>query len=131
MFKEFKQFAFRGNMVDLAVGIVVGTAFRDIINALVKDVLTPIIGAVIGEVPDFANLSFVINKSRFMYGDLINTSITFALIFFALFFFVVRPMNMLVEHTKKTAPLTKKCPECLSEIPLEAKRCSSCSQPVE
>ena len=130
MFKEFKQFAFHGNMVDLAVGIVVGTAFRDIINSIVKDFLTPVIGSIIGEVPDFANLSFVINKSRFMYGDLINTSITFVLIFFALFFFVVRPMNVLVEHTKKTAPLTKKCSECLSEIPLEAKRCSFCTQSV-
>ncbi|MCX6735904.1 MAG: large conductance mechanosensitive channel protein MscL [Candidatus Parcubacteria bacterium] len=128
MFKEFKQFVFRGNTVDLAVGIVVGTAFRDIVTALVKDILTPVIAAVVGEVPDFANLSFVINKSRFMYGDFINSGITFLLIFLALFFFVVRPMNVLVEHTKKTAPLTKKCTECLSEIPLEAKRCSFCGQ---
>ena len=130
MFKEFKQFVFRGNTIDLAVGIIVGAAFRDIITALVNDILTPIIAAVVGEVPDFASLSFVINKSRFMYGDFINSTFAFVLIFFALFFFVVRPMNVLVEHTKKTAPLTKKCPECLSDVPLEAKRCSHCTEVI-
>ncbi len=132
MLKEFKQFLLRGNVVDLAVGVVIGAAFGTVITALVKDLLTPFISAV-AKVPDFSGLSFMINDSKFMYGDFLNALISFLLISIAVFFFVIKPMNLLVARAKKGQPVepdTKKCPECLSEIPLAAKRCSHCSQPV-
>jgi len=132
MLKEFKQFLLRGNVVDLAVGVVVGAAFGTIVSALVSDLLTPFIAA-IAKVPDFAGLSFTINSSQFMYGHFINALISFVLVAGAVFFFVVKPMNMLVAKARKEPPAdptTKKCKECLSEIPLEAKRCSHCSQVV-
>ncbi|MFH1401993.1 MAG: large conductance mechanosensitive channel protein MscL [Parcubacteria group bacterium] len=130
--KEFKQFLLRGNVVDLAVGVVVGAAFGTVISALVKDLLTPLISA-IAKVPDFSGLSFTINGSRFMYGDFINAFISFLLIAATIFFFVIKPMNMLVSRSRKGPsedPTTKKCPECLSEIPIGAKRCSRCTQPI-
>ncbi|MDP2737001.1 MAG: large conductance mechanosensitive channel protein MscL [bacterium] len=130
--KEFKQFLLRGNVVDLAVGVVVGAAFGTVVKALVEDFLTPLIAAV-AKVPDFSNLFFTINGSKFAYGDFINALISFILVATAVFFFVVKPMNMLVSRSRKEAPAdptTKKCPECLSEIPLEAKRCSHCTQPA-
>lgn len=129
--KEFKQFLLRGNVVDLAVGVVVGAAFGSIVTALVTDLLTPLIAA-IAKVPDFGGLLFTINGSQFMYGHFINALISFVLVAGAVFFFVVKPMNMLIAKSKKDPvpadPTTKKCKECLSEIPLEAKRCSHCSQ---
>lgn len=130
--KEFKQFLLRGNVVDLAVGVVVGAAFGTVVNALVKDLLTPLIGA-IAKVPDFAELTFTINGSQFLYGEFINALISFLLVASAVFFFVIKPMNMLVARSRKLPPAdptTKKCRECLSEIPLEAKRCSHCAQVV-
>ena len=130
MLKEFKQFLLRGNVVDLAVGIVVGAAFGTIISALVSDLLTPLIAA-IAKVPDFSGLMFTLNGSKFMYGHFVNALISFILIAATVFFFVVKPMNMLIEKSRKEPPAdptTKKCKECLSEIPLEAKRCSHCSQ---
>jgi large conductance mechanosensitive channel len=130
--KEFKQFLLRGNVVDLAVGIVVGVAFGTVVTALVKDLLTPFISATV-KVPDFSNLSFTINGSRFMYGDFINAFISFLLVAAAIFFFVIKPMNMLISRSHKEPPAdptTKKCPECLGEIPIGAKRCSHCTQPV-
>ncbi len=130
--KEFKQFLLRGNVVDLAVGVVVGAAFGTMVTALVKDLLTPLIAA-IASVPDFSGLAFAIRGSRFMYGDLINAIISFLLVAAAIFFFVVKPINVLISRSRReppTDPTTKKCPECLSEIPLEAKRCSHCTQPV-
>ena len=130
--KEFKQFLLRGNVVDLAVGVVVGAAFGTVVSALVKDLLTPFIAA-IAKVPDFSGLSFTIRGSQFMYGDFINAIIAFTLVAGAIFFFVVKPMNMLIARAHKepsAAPRTKKCPECLSEIPLGAKRCSHCTQAV-
>ena len=132
MFKEFKQFVLRGNVVDLAVGVVIGAAFGSVVTALVKDLLTPFIAA-IAKVPDFSRLTFALNGSVFMYGDLINTIISFLLVASAIFFFVVKPINLLIEHSHKEPPAdptTKKCPECLSEIPLEAKRCAHCAQVV-
>jgi large conductance mechanosensitive channel len=125
MLKEFKEFVFRRNTVDLAIGVVVGSTFRDVTTAIVKDLLTPLIAALFGA-PDFARLSFAINGSRFMYGDFINTVISLLLVFVAIFFFVVRPMNIMISR----APATKKCTECLSDIPIEAKRCSACGEPV-
>lgn len=130
MLKEFKQFLLRGNVVDLAVGVVVGAAFGTVVSALVKDILTPLIAAV-AKVPDFAGLSFTINGSKFMYGEFINAVVSFLLVSFAIFFFVVKPMNALVSRARKdppSDPTTKKCPECLAEIPIEAKRCMHCTQ---
>jgi len=132
MLKEFKQFLLRGNVVDLAVGVVVGAAFGQIVSALVSDLLTPLIAA-IAKVPDFGGLFFTINGSQFMYGHFINALISFLLVAGAVFFFVVKPMNMLIEKSRKEPPAdptTKKCKECLSEIPLDAKRCSHCTQVV-
>ncbi len=130
MLKEFKQFLLRGNVVDLAVGVVVGAAFGTVITALVSDLLTPLIAAIV-KVPDFSNLAFTVNGSIFRYGHLLNALISFALVAAAIFFFVVKPMNMLISRSHKEPPAdptTKKCKECLSEIPIEAKRCSHCTQ---
>lgn len=130
--KEFKQFLLRGNVVDLAVGVVIGAAFGTVVTALVKDLLTPLIAA-IAKVPDFSNLALTINGSKLLYGDFINSAISFILVATAIFFFVVKPMNMLISRSRKEPPAdpaTKKCPECLSEIPINARRCSHCSQIV-
>ena len=132
MLQEFKQFLLRGNVVDLAVGVVIGASFGTIVTALVSDLLTPFIAA-IAKVPDFAGLSFTLNGSKFMYGHFINALISFVLIASAVFFFIVKPMNMLISRSRGEAPAdptTKKCPECISEIPIAAKRCMYCTQSV-
>lgn len=132
MLKEFKQFLLRGNVVDLAVGVVIGAAFGTVVTALVSDLLTPFISA-IAKLPNFSNLAFSINGSRFLYGHFINAFISFVLVAAAVFFFVVKPMNMLISRSHRgppADPTTKKCPECLSEIPIQAKRCSHCAQVV-
>ena len=128
MLKGFKEFILRGNVVDLSVGVVMGASFGTIVSALVKDILTPFIGA-IAKVPDFSNLAFTINGSKFAYGDFLNALISFVLVAVAVYFFVIVPMNALLKRMKKEAPAdptNKKCAECLSEIPLAAKRCSHC-----
>jgi large conductance mechanosensitive channel len=125
----FKAFLLRGNVVDLAVGVVVGAAFTSVVNGLVKDFLTPLIAAFI-KTPDFAGLSFTVNGSAFMYGDFINTVISFLLSATAIYFFVVLPINQLVKRSHQEPlpdPTTKKCPECRSEIPLDATRCAFCT----
>jgi large conductance mechanosensitive channel len=130
--KEFKQFLLRGNVVDLAVGVVVGAAFGTVVTALVKDFLTPLIAA-IAKVPDFSGLFFTINDSQFMYGDFINALISFVLVAAAIFLFVIKPINLLIARARKEPPVDptiKKCPECLSEIPISAKRCSHCTQQI-
>jgi large conductance mechanosensitive channel len=132
MLKDFKQFLLRGNVVDLAVGVVVGAAFGAIVTALVSDILTPFIAA-IAKVPDFSGLSFTIRGSQFKYGHFINALISFLLISATVFFFVVKPMNLLITRSRKEPPAdptTKKCKECLSEIPIDAKRCAHCTQVV-
>ena len=132
MFKDFKQFLLRGNVVDLAVGVVIGAAFGTVVTALVTDLLTPLIAAV-AKVPDFNGLVFTLNGSKFAYGNLINALISFILVATAVFFFVVKPMNYLIAKSHKELPAdptNKKCPECKSEIPLEAKRCKFCTQVV-
>ncbi len=132
MIKEFKQFLLRGNVVDLAVGVVVGAAFGTIVSALVSDILTPFIAA-IAKVPDFSGLYFTINGSQFMYGHFINAMVSFLLVAGSVFFFVVKPMNVLIAKTKKEAPIdptTKKCTECCLEIPLDARRCGHCTHAV-
>jgi large conductance mechanosensitive channel len=130
MLKEFKQFLLRGNVVDLAVGVVIGAAFGSVVTSLVSDILTPFIAA-IAKVPDFGGLLFILNGSKFMYGHFINALISFVLVAAAIFFFVVKPINMLISRSRKEPPAdptTKKCKECLSEIPIDAKRCSHCGQ---
>lgn len=132
MLREFKKFLLRGNVVDMAVGVVIGAAFGTVVTALVSDFLTPLIAA-IAKVPDFSGMAFTINGSNFMYGHFVNAVISFILVAAAVFFFVVKPINMLIARSKKdlpAEPATKKCPECLSEIPTGAKRCSHCAQIV-
>jgi large conductance mechanosensitive channel len=133
MFKEFRQFLLRGNVVDLAVGVVIGASFSALVAALVKDLITPLIAAV-AKVPDFSRMFFTLNGSKFMYGEFINALISFLLVAGTVFFFVVKPMNLLIERASKEPPADptdKKCPECLSDIPVAAKRCAHCGQPVD
>lgn len=131
--KGFKQFLLRGNAVDLAVGVVIGAAFGNIINSLVKGLLTPFIAAVVKQ-PDFSAISFTIRGSKFLFGDFVNAVVSFVIIAAAVYFAVVLPMNALMAHVQRSdkpaQPSTKKCPECLSEIPIEARRCAHCTQPV-
>ncbi len=127
--KGFKQFILRGNVVDLAVGVVMGAAFSAVVAALVKDLLTPLIGALV-KAPDFSNLAFTIHGSKFMYGEFLNALISFTLVSVAVYFFVITPINALRNRVRKEPPAdptTKNCPECMSEIPREAKRCAFCT----
>jgi large conductance mechanosensitive channel len=129
---EFKQFVLRGNVVDLAVGVVIGLAFGAVITALVADLLTPLIAAIFGS-NDFSALTFTINGSVFRYGDFINALITFVTIAAAVFFFVVKPVNHLMARRKTEPPVdeaVRQCPECLSEIPVDARRCAFCTSQV-
>lgn len=134
MLDGFKKFILRGNVVDMAVGVVIGAAFASVVGAFTKDFLTPLIGAIAGKTGDFATFSFKIRDSVFNIGDLVNQAISFLLIAAAVYFFVVLPVNALLARMHKdepaTAPTTKKCPECLSDIPIDAKRCAHCAQPV-
>jgi large conductance mechanosensitive channel len=132
--KGFKQFLLRGNAVDLAVGVVIGAAFGNIVNTLVKGLLTPFIAAVVKQ-PDFSSISFTIHGSKFLVGDFANALVSFVIIAAAVYFAVVLPMNALMarlnREDKPAQPSTKKCPQCLSDIPIEARRCAHCTQPVE
>jgi large conductance mechanosensitive channel len=127
----FKEFILRGNVVDLAVGVVIGAAFGTIVEALTKDLLTPLIAAFVGK-PDFSAIQFTINGSKFLVGDFINAVVAFLLIATAVYYFVVLPMNRLMGLHKKpapapAAPAMKECPECLSQIPIGARRCAHCT----
>ncbi len=129
--KGFKSFLLRGNVVDLAIAVVIGVAFGAVVTGFVKDLVTPLIAALGGK-PDFSTFSFTINNSKFAYGDFINVVIAFVIIAAVIYFFVVMPYTAMVQRSRKEPPAdptTKKCPECLSEIPLEAKRCAFCGQP--
>lgn len=133
MLNDFKQFILRGNVVDLAVGVVIGAAFGAVVTSLVKDLITPFISAIIKQ-PDFSNLVFSINGSEFRYGEFLNNLLSFVIVAVAIFFFVVVPINSLVKRMKKAPPAdptTKKCPECLSEIPLVATRCAHCTTKLQ
>lgn len=124
---EFKEFISRGNLVELAVAVVLGTAFAALINSLVRDLVTPIIAAIFGQ-PDFSDLTFTINDSVFRYGSFLNALIAFLSVAAAIFFVVVKPMNIWAERVKRGEdPEVKDCPECLSEIPYAAKRCAHCT----
>jgi large conductance mechanosensitive channel len=132
MLREFRAFVLRGNLVDLAVAVVIGTAFTAVVNAAVKDLLTPLIAAVGGE-PDFGGLDFTINGSRFAYGDFLNAAVTFLLIAAVVFFLVVRPVNALMDAFRTEPEVespTRACPECLSQIPQAARRCAFCTSEV-
>ena len=130
MFKGFREFVLRGHVLDLAIGVVIGAAFGTVVTAFVKDLLTPIIAALVKQ-PDFSNMYFVVNGSKFLYGDFINAAIAFILIAAAVYYFVVLPVNTLMRRFEKQAsPVNKKCPECQSDIPIAARRCAFCAQPV-
>ncbi|MGH2609261.1 MAG: large conductance mechanosensitive channel protein MscL [Tepidiformaceae bacterium] len=132
MLREFKEFLLRGNVVDLAVGIAIGVAFVAVVTALVDDLIMPVI-AMLGGKPDFSDLDFTINDAVFRYGHFITEVVAFVIIAAAIFFFVVKPVNYLIQRSRKEAPAdptVKKCPECLSEIPAEARRCAFCTAEV-
>jgi large conductance mechanosensitive channel len=131
--RDFRTFLLRGNVVDLAVAVVIGAAFGAVVTALVRDLLTPIIALIFGK-PDFSHLSFTLNSSHFLYGDFINYLISFISIAAAVFFLVVQPINALMRR-RKTQPdvesETRPCTECLSDIPRAARKCAFCASPQE
>jgi large conductance mechanosensitive channel len=130
MLKGFREFLFRGNVVDLAVAVMIGAAFGAVVTALVKDLITPLIAAIGGQ-PDFSSLKFTVNNSEFKYGDFLNAVVAFALMAATIYFVIVVPMNTIQRRFKKpeaaAAPTTKECPECLSTIPIGARRCAHCT----
>lgn len=131
--KGFRQFLLRGNVVDLAVAVVVGAAFGAVVTALVKDFMTPLIAAIGGK-PDFSGLYFTINNSKFMYGDFVNAVVSFLIIAAVVYFLIILPMNTLVSMSRKQPPAdptTRKCSECLSEIPIGARRCAYCTSVLD
>jgi large conductance mechanosensitive channel len=131
--REFREFILRGNLVDLAVAVVVGTAFGAVVTAFVADVLTPLIAAFGGQ-PDFSRLTFEINGSTFRYGHFLNTLLAFVLIAAVVFFFVLKPVNALMAQRKVDTPAdatTRPCPQCLSDIPRAATRCAFCTAGVQ
>ena len=132
MLKDFKQFVLRGNVVDLAVAVVMGVAFGAVVTSLVTNLVTPIIAAIFGK-PDFSSLYLTINGSVFAYGAFLNSVIAFVTVAFAMFFFVVRPVNALMARRRIEPPVdptVRDCPECLSSIPVAAKRCAFCTAEV-
>jgi large conductance mechanosensitive channel len=129
---DFKKFLLRGNVIDLAVAVVVGVAFNAVVNAAVKDLITPLIAAIFGK-QDFSALTFTIHDSKFLYGDFINVVFAFVTVATVVFFFVVQPMNLLIARSRKEPPAdptTRKCPECLGEVPIDARRCMFCTSPL-
>jgi large conductance mechanosensitive channel len=132
--RGFKLFMMRGNVLDLAVAVVMGAAFGAVVTALVKDLITPLIAAIVGK-PDFSGIAFTVHGSHFPVGDFINALVSFLLIGAAVYFLVVLPVNKFLERLRRGEPspdpTTKKCPECLSEIPIAAKRCAFCTSPIE
>ena len=132
MIKEFRAFILRGNLVDLAVAVVIGAAFTTVVNAFVKDLVTPLIAAIGGE-RDFSALSFEINGSQFLYGDFINAALTFLIVAAVVFFLVVKPVNALLDRFQTEQPVeeeTRECPHCISQIPVRASRCGFCTSEI-
>lgn len=129
----FKQFMLRGNVLDLAVAVVIGAAFGAVVTAFVKDLLTPLIAAIVAS-PDFSAITVTVNGSRLLVGDFLNATIAFLMMGTALYFFVVAPMNALTARMRRGEaapdPTTKPCPECLSEVAVGARRCAHCAQPL-
>lgn len=133
MLKDFKQFIMRGNAVDLAVAVVIGAAFNNVVQAIVRDLITPLIAAIGGQ-PNFSDLTFALHGSKFLYGDVINFVISFLLVAAVIFFLIVQPINKLQDRAKRNKksedPTEKKCPQCLSSIPLKATRCAFCTSEI-
>ena len=133
MFRGFRQFIMRGNVVDLAVAVVIGAAFGTVVTAFVGNILTPLIAAIVAK-PDFTALTFSVNGAVISYGTFLNALISFLLVAAAVYFFMVAPMNAWKARAARNAvpadPTTKKCPECLSEIPVAARRCAFCTSTV-
>jgi large conductance mechanosensitive channel len=133
MMSGFRQFILRGNVIDLAVAVVIGGAFGAVVAALVKDLLTPLIGAVAGA-PDFSSLVITVNSSQFLIGDFINAAVSFLLVGAAVYYAIVVPVNAIKARRNRGEappdPTTKKCPECLSEVPVAARRCAFCTSPL-
>lgn len=132
--KGFKQFLLRGNVIELAVAVVMGAAFGAVVTALVKDLITPLIAAIVGK-PDFSGILFTVNGSKFMIGDFINALVSFLLVGSAVYFFVVLPVNTIMARLKRGQappdPTTKQCPECLSTIPIAARKCAFCTSEIK
>ncbi|HEY8445824.1 MAG TPA: large conductance mechanosensitive channel protein MscL [Thermomicrobiales bacterium] len=133
MLREFRQFLLRGNVIDLAVAVVIGAAFGAVVTSLVEDIITPLISAIISA-PNFSNLDFTINEAVFTYGNFLNAIINFVLVAAAIFFFVVKPVNAVMSRMRRGEappdPTTRECPECLSMVPIAARRCMYCAQPL-
>jgi large conductance mechanosensitive channel len=133
MLKDFRQFILRGNLVDLAVAVVIGAAFGAVVSAMVPDLITPLVAAIGGK-PDFAGLTFTIHGSTFRYGHFLNALLSFLIIAAVVLFFVIKPVNALLARARTEPPVdppsTRKCPECISEIPTEARRCAFCTAEV-
>ena len=131
--KGFKEFMLRGNVVELAVAVVMGAAFTAVVTAFVKDLLTPLIAAIVGA-PDFSAIALTINGSKLMIGDFLNALFAFLMVGIAVYFFVVIPVNALMARMRRGEvapdPTTKKCPECLSEVAIGARRCAFCTSPL-
>lgn len=130
--KGFRAFLLKGNVIELATAVVIGVAFGVVVTAFVKDLVTPLIAAIGGQ-PDFSTLTFTINNSKFFYGDFLNALIAFVLVSAVVYFFVIVPYTALMARSRKEPPAdptTKKCPECLSEIPIDARRCAFCGEIV-
>ncbi len=133
MLKDFRQFILRGNLVDLAVAVVIGAAFGAVVSALVADLVTPLIAAIGGK-PDFNALTFTIHGSTFRYGHFLNALISFLTVAAVVFFLVIKPVNALLSRARAEPPVdppsTRECPECLSEIPTAAGRCAFCTAEI-
>ena len=133
MFKGFREFIFRGNVIDLAVAVILGAAFNAIVGSLVGDVITPLVAAVVGK-PDFSGVVLKLSGTPIYVGNFLNAAISFLIVASVVYFGIVLPLNAFLAKLKKpaaeAAPTTKTCPECLSEIPLAARRCAHCAQPV-
>jgi large conductance mechanosensitive channel len=130
MVQEFKAFIMKGNLVTLAVAFIIGAVFAALVKAFIADLITPIIALIIGK-PDFSELHFTINSSQFLYGDFINNAITFLVTAAVIFFFVVKPYELLMSRRAKEDPTVKPCPECTSDIPIKARRCPQCTAVIE
>jgi large conductance mechanosensitive channel len=133
MLKGFREFVMRGNVVDLAVAVVMGAAFGAVVNSLVANIITPLVAAIFGK-PDFSALNLTINGATIAYGSFLNAVISFLLVAIAVYFFIVAPMNTLKKLSARgeapTDPTTRQCPECLSTIPIKARRCAFCTSAV-
>jgi large conductance mechanosensitive channel len=128
--RGFRQFLFRGNLIDLAVAVVIGVAFNAVIQALIADIITPLIAAIVGK-PNFSSLSFTINKSHFLYGSFFNAALSFVIIAAVIYYLIVGPSDRITAIRNRNKEATERdCPECLQSIPVNATRCMFCTAQV-